>query len=291
MRILVVGHKGQLGWELLRRSGGQGMESLGYDLPELDITRAREVCDLVEESRPSHVVNAAAFTAVDLAEEKQREAFAVNRDGVGNLAVACRKSNVPLIHVSTDYVFDGLSDRPYLESDPISPLGVYGLSKAAGEKALVETHEQHVVVRTAWLYGVQGNNFVRTMLRLGKEREQLRVVSDQRGCPTWAGDLAEALLKLILALHTNATPSWGIYHYCGAGVTNWFGFASEIFTIANEYEDYPVEVIPIPTEEFPTPAKRPPYSVLGCSKIEETFGIKPRPWLESLAEMLGELLG
>ena len=290
MRILVVGHKGQLGWELLRRSVGRGVEALGYDLPELDITKASDVDELVEESGASCVINAAAFTAVDLAEEKQREAYAVNRDGVENLAVACRRSSVPLIHVSTDYVFDGNGDRPYLESDPISPLGIYGLSKAAGEKSLAETHEQHVVVRTAWLYGVQGNNFVRTMLRLGKEREQLRVVSDQRGCPTWAGDLAEALLELLAVLQTKASPGWGIYHYCGAGVTDWFGFASEIFRIANEYEDYPVEVIPISTEEFPTPAKRPPYSVLDCSKIEETFGIRPRPWQEGLAEMLGELL-
>jgi dTDP-4-dehydrorhamnose reductase len=156
---------------------------------------------------------------------------------------------------------------------------------------LQEIHEQHLIVRTAWLYGIQGGNFVRTMLRVGKEREELRVVADQKGCPTWAGDLAEALLELVTALQTDTNLSWGTYHYCGTGVTSWFDFAAEIFRIANRYEAYPVQVSPISTEEFPTPARRPAYSVLDCSKIERVFGIRPRPWKESLSEVLRQLLG
>jgi dTDP-4-dehydrorhamnose reductase len=218
-------------------------------------------------------------------------ALAVNRDGVAHLAVLCREAGLPLLHVSTDYVFDGAAARPYGEEDLAGPLGMYGRSKWEGEEAVRGCHQEHVIVRTAWLYGCHGRNFVKTMLRVAQEREVLRVVDDQYGCPTWSRDVAEALVTICrrIAQDRDRVP-WGTYHFCGAGQTTWYGFAQAIIAAARAYEPLRVqEVVPIPTSAYPTPAKRPAYSVLDCSKVQAVFGITPRPWRASLHDCLREL--
>ena len=235
------------------------------------------------------MINAAAYTAVDRAEEERERAFAVNCDGAANLATACLKENVPLIHLSTDYVFNGNANRPYSETDCVSPLGAYGESKAAGEREVRKILSRHIIVRTAWLCGLHGGNFVKTMLRLGKSQKEVRVVADQYGCPTFAFDLADALLKILIRLGKDPHPRWGVYHYCGAGITTWYEFAVEIFRLARRYDDYPARLSPISTEDFPTPAQRPFYSVLECTRIQSEFGVQIHPWRERLAEMLDRL--
>jgi dTDP-4-dehydrorhamnose reductase len=287
--MLVIGSKGQLGWELTTRAEDWGFDAVGYDLPELDITAPDAVGDVVDQSEASIVVNAAAYTAVDKAEEEREQAYAVNCRGVSYLAKACREVAIPLVHISTDYVFDGESDLPYRETDPISPLGVYGHSKAAGEAEVQRILEEHIIVRTSWLCGFQGKNFVKTVLRLGKERDEIRVVDDQYGCPTFAADLAGAIFQTISALGKRSRPSWGVYHCCGRGIATWYGFAAKILEVAAEYESFPARVVPISTEEFPTPASRPAYSVLDCSRMQNEFGVQIRPWQEGLSELLERL--
>ena len=289
-RILVTGANGQLGSELLRRAVRFDVTAEGLTSAQLDITDARAVRNAVLGSETAVVVNAAAYTAVDKAESETERAYAVNRDGTANLAAACAEADIPFIHVSTDYVFDGDKATPYTEEDPVHPVGVYGASKEAGEQALRDTWSRHVILRTAWVYSVFGNNFVKTMLRLARERDSLRVVADQRGCPTAAGDIAEAILSIVQRIHGRADIPWGTYHYCGAGSTTWHGFAEAIVQLAAPALGRAVPVIPITTADYPTPAKRPANSVLDCGKIRERLGIEPRPWRESLQEVLAELL-
>ena len=197
---------------------------------------------------------------------------------------------MPLIHISTDYVFDGNKTSPYNESDPICPIGTYGESKAAGEKAVREALETYVILRTSWLYSSHGNNFVKTILRLASEREELRVVADQYGCPTYAADLAATIIDLAKQISRRESVQWGVYHYCGHGVTSWYGFAQQICQLAKKHRPLQVKRIEaISTEEYPTLARRPPYSALDCSKIKRVFSIETRPWQDSLAEMLARL--
>jgi len=290
MNLLVIGSKGQLGWELMTRAGSWGLEPTGYDLPGFDIKNPEAVKEVIDNSGASVVVNAAAYTAVDQAEKNSEEAFAVNCGGAANLAHACLEASIPLVHVSTDYVFDGESRRPYKETDPVSPLGVYGQSKAAGEQEILKILTDHIIVRTSWLCGLHGANFVKTMLRLGKEREEIRVVSDQYGCPTFAGDLADGILDIVSDLCEDCAWEKGIVHYCGEGVTSWYEFAAEIRRLASCYDAFPARLVPIPTKEFPTPARRPAYSVLDCTRIKSQFGVCPLPWQQSLAGMLKLLL-
>ena len=287
MRVLVIGANGQLGWELCRKGEEQGFDMVALDLPEIDITEPSTVKKEVSQTGISLVINAAAYTAVDKAESEPDLAFAANRDGPGYLASSCAQVGIPLIHVSTDYVFDGSKKGPYLETDPVSPLGVYGQSKAAGETEVRDHLQEHLILRTAWLYGVHGHNFVKTMLLLAREKEVLRVVADQYGCPTYAADLAEAILAILAQIAEAGDIAWGTYHYCSKGITTWHGFAEKIFDLAKECDSLMVkEVVPIATAEYPTPAKRPANSVLDCSLIIEHFGISPRPWQESLAYMI-----
>ncbi len=287
MKILVIGAKGQLGWELCRRGEKQGFDMVALDLPEFDITDFFTVKEKVSQAGISLVINAAAYTAVDQAESEPELAFAVNRDGPAYLASSCAKAGIPLIHISTDYVFDGDKKGPYLATDPVSPLGVYGRSKAEGEMEVRDHSQEHIIIRTAWLYGIHGHNFVKTMLRLGKEREVLKVVADQYGCPTYAADLAEAILEIAAQIGKGCDIIWGTYHYCGRGVTTWHGFAEKIFDLARERHSLMVKkVVPITTDQYPTPAKRPANSVLDCSLITKHFGISPKPWAESLARMI-----
>jgi dTDP-4-dehydrorhamnose reductase len=292
MKIIVTGHKGMLGSDLLPLLRDAGFDVVGLDVDEMDITDAEDVSKHFKTIMPELVINCAAYTAVDKAESDVDAAFAVNRDGPRNLAQACRDFNIPLIHVSTDYVFDGTTAGAYCENDSINPLGVYGTSKWEGEECVRSSLEQHIIIRTSWLYGVNGNNFVKTMIRLSSERDEIRVVCDQQGCPTWTRDLADAIVKVSERIQTdgNGTP-WGTYHYCGKGYTTWYEFTKSI--VANkerkEESQKTPKITAIETCEYPTPAKRPKYSALDCEKITLKFGIQPRRWEEALELMFDEL--
>ncbi len=290
MKIVIFGHKGQLGTDLLLGARRKKMDVVGADLPRYDITDADSVARaLAEAGAVDVVINAAAYTAVDQAEQQQDLAFAVNRDGVGLLAQACHRLDIPLIHMSTDYVFEGLQTKPYQPGDAIGPNGVYAQSKAQGEDEVRRHLERHLIMRVSWLFGEYGSNFVKTMLRLGKERDSVRVVDDQIGSPTYAGDLAEALLQVADKIQRGFT-SWGTYHYCNRGALTWYAFARKIYALARPYETLAVrDVISILTAHYPTPAPRPHYSVLDCSRFDEVFNIPRRPWQEALKEMLSSL--
>jgi len=284
MKLLITGSHGQLGTELMRL--GSVHDLLGVDQDELDITDADAVMSVVNVFAPDAVINAAAYTAVDKAESESELAFAVNRDGPDNLAKACETAGIPLIHVSTDYVFDGCKQYPYVETDPVAPPGVYGASKWAGEEAVREYCSKHVILRTSWVFSAHGNNFVKTMLRLGTEREELGVVTDQHGCPTFAGELARGIYAIMG--HNDA---WGTYHFCQPEPTTWYDFAETVFAEAVRQGIHlrTRQVNPITTEDYPTPAKRPANSVLNYTKFQNTFGIQIVPWRESLIEVIGEL--
>ena len=287
MRVLVTGADGQLGWELGNRGKEHGLDIVSVDLPDFDITRSSDIQKTVEQTGASLVINAAAYTAVDQAEKEIDLAYKVNRDGPAYLASVCAAAGIPLIHISTDYVFDGDKESPYLETDPVSPLGAYGRTKAAGEAEVRAGLYEHIILRTAWLYGVHGNNFVKTMLRLGREKESLSVVADQYGCPTYAADFAEAILTISEKHRDNHKLIWGTYHYCGNGMTTWYDFAKQIFKLAKGFDSTGLkEVVPVKTKEYPTPAKRPANSVLDCSLFIKNFGVRPRPWKDSLADMI-----
>ncbi len=290
MTILIVGNKGQLGWALEQQAAARGVDVFGVDLPELDLTDRDAVYQLVSREPYSAVVNAAAYTAVDKAESNIETAFAVNRDGVAHLAGACLENSIPLIHISTDYVFNGKSDVPYKPDDRTVPLGVYGRSKAEGENEVKRQLPLHIIIRTSWLYGAHGNNFVKTMLRLSKEKKELRVVEDQRGCPTFAGDLADAIIKIVEMIKYGQELKWGTYHYCNTGVTSWYDFAQKVIELATEHEKLAVEkIVPIPTSDYPTPAPRPAFSALDCSSFGAAFGVEMHPWEESLGRMISRL--
>jgi len=286
----IIGSNGQLGWELVRIAEARGLNILALDYPEIDISDPASIDSQIESKGIDLIINAAAYTAVDRAESEPKVAFAVNCEGPAHLADRCRKRGIPLIHVSTDYVFDGTKPGAYIEGDPVAPLGVYGESKAAGEAEVRNRLPEHVILRTAWLCGVHGRNFVKTILKLGRERDTLKVVSDQFGCPTFAADLADAILEVVCQVKKNQSVKWGTYHYCGAGKTTWHGFATAIFEIAGKYEKFVVKsVVPISSAEYPTSVKRPANSVLDCTKIERYFGILPRPWEESLTTMIEQV--
>ena len=287
MKVLVTGANGQVGWELSRSGARKDFDILALDRTTLDITDQSAVSKTVSASMVSLVVNAAAYTAVDQAESEPEVAFSVNRDGPAYLASACAEAGIPLIHISTDFVFDGKKQGFYLESDQISPLNVYGKSKAAGEVAVRERLRKHIILRTSWVYGVEGRNFVKTMLRLGREKDVIQVVEDQYGCPTYAADLGDAIMHIASQIGKKTEPAWGTYHYCGKGVTSWHGLAQEIFLLAKQYTSLRVKTVEaISTAEYPTPARRPLNSALDCSLVEKTFNIHPKPWRESLAQMI-----
>jgi len=284
MRILVTGADGQVG-QALRRLGAD-RDLLALDRTALDITDAAAVARVVPEVRADVVINAAAYTAVDRAQSESDQAFAVNGDGPANLARACLEAAIPLFHISTDYVFDGSRPGAYSEDDPVAPLGVYGQSKWAGEARVREILPRHLILRTSWVFGLEGNNFVRTMLRLGREREALRVVDDQRGCPTFADHIATVLLALAERLPGQAL-DWGTYHYCDTPETTWYGFASAIFQQAARRQPLALrDLHPITTAEYPTPARRPANSVLDCRRLGQRYGIVPQPWAAGLQRLL-----
>lgn len=290
MKLLVIGSAGQLGWELMRPPRPARLSLIGLDRSALDITRPEDVAARVAESGCEVVVNTAAYTAVDKAQTEPKTAFAVNRDGAAHIAAACAAAGTPLIHISTDYVFDGTKSGAYIEVDPVRPLGIYGMSKEAGERAVRERLGRHVILRTAWVYGAHGHNFVKTMLRAGRERDELAVVADQVGCPTAAADIAAAILEIARQAIEGKFEGWGTYHYCGAGATSWHGFAETIFDLALPRTGRRPRIKAITTADHPTAARRPANSVLDCSRLTRTFGIGPKPWRDSLAALIAELL-
>ncbi|MBW4521139.1 MAG: dTDP-4-dehydrorhamnose reductase [Scytolyngbya sp. HA4215-MV1] len=287
-RVLLIGGHGQVGLELYKILNDRPeFVSVGREVA--DLTNLERLRQVVLDTMPEIIINAAAYTAVDKAESEMALAQAVNTIAPQALAETAQKLGAALIHLSTDYVFDGKHHCPYRETDPTHPLSVYGTTKLAGEAAIRTVCDRHIILRTAWVYGTQGkSNFVKTMLRLGAEREELRVVADQIGSPTWAAHLAGAIAQLLPQLTPNLV---GTYHYTNSGIASWYDFATAIFEEARTL-GFPLkiqQVIPISTAEYPTPARRPPYSVLSCAKITAVLGTNPPHWRQGLRQMLQEL--
>ena len=275
MVVLVTGANGQLGQSLQFISEHYSdIQFHFYTSTELDITDNKCIREIFNLIKPHFCINAAAYTAVDKAEAESEKAVLVNVTGAKNIALICNEFSTVLIHVSTDFVFDGIKETPYTEEDTTNPQGVYGKTKREGEIEIIKHLKHCFIVRTSWLYSSFGNNFMKTMLKLANERNSLNVVNDQIGTPTHAVDLAQALVKIVLS----GSQNYGIYHYSNEGKTSWYGFAKEIFNINKTI----IDLNPIPTSEFPTPAKRPKYSVLDKSKIKTEFGISINDWKESL---------
>ena len=285
--VLVTGANGQL---------GRCFQALAYQFPDisfhfadskaLDITNTKDVERFFEQHEIHWCINCAAYTAVDKAESEPDQARKINVTGTKNLAIACAKKGVGLIHISTDYVYHNQQNTPFIETDPVSPKGVYAMTKLKGEQAAMKAHPTTMVIRTSWVYAKHGHNFVNTMLRLGADRSELSVVFDQIGSPTYAPDLAMAIVQIIQKVDTkevNHHDLAGIWHYSNEGVTSWYDFAKAIF----EIKGMPCQVRPIESKDFPTPAKRPPFSVLNKGKIKQSFDIDIPHWRDGLSRCLG----
>lgn len=282
MNILITGSNGQLGNEIKKLENQYPNWNFIYgDLPEIDITNKELVESIVIQNTVNAIINCAAYTAVDKAEEDKELALQVNAIGPSILAEVSQEYQLQLIHISTDFVFDGKNYQPYDEEDVTKPVSVYGLTKLEGEKMVLQRYSDAVIIRTSWLYSSFGNNFVKTMQRLGSEKTQLNVIFDQVGTPTYAGDLADAVLKI---LNSNV-PKAGIYHYSNEGVTSWYDFAKEIMELSN----IECKILPITTAMYPTPATRPHYSIMSKQKIKETFEIEIPYWKDSLKKCIDEL--
>ena len=283
MKVMLSGAKGQLGSELISTLP-KGIKLFTYDVKTLDICNKEQVSTVIAELQPNVIINAAAYTAVDKAESEREKAYQVNVAGAKNLAELAKENNVRLIHISTDFVFDGLATSPYQEDSATNPVSYYGETKLLAEKAIIQVlPKQHIIIRTAWLYSTYGNNFVKTMLKLMQDKDELKVVSDQQGTPTYAKNLAQVIWQC--CQHNELS---GIYHWSDAGNINWYEFAIAIQEEAQQRNllNKKIPIHPIPTEEYPTPATRPGYSVLDKSKISKALGIKPKPWRENLSQML-----
>jgi dTDP-4-dehydrorhamnose reductase len=291
MRILVTGKNGQVGRCLMDQGDSYGFTMYGMSSSELDITNIRNVDSVISQIKPDLVINAAAYTAVDKAETDMKSAYAVNETGPKILAAACKKLGIPLFHISTDYVFDGESETPYKETDSLNPTSVYGRSKLMGELAVRNTLHNYIILRTSWVFSEYGNNFVKTMLRLGSERDELSVVDDQIGGPTSAMGIAKTLLKIAKQYEFGAQVQWGVYHYCGAPYVSWFGFAEEIFGEGDRLSllEASPELRKVLSVEYSTPVKRPANSRLSTKKITENFGILPDDWQEALKKVYNKL--
>ncbi len=291
MKILITGADGQLGRELINQGQLKGFSVQAPSEDDMDITDLEKIDRCMAFHQPEVVINAAAYTQVDKAESEAALAFAVNTTGSANLARMCAKNKIPLVHISTDYVFDGQKGTSYLETDAISPVGVYGRSKAEGEIEIRSHLKEHIILRTSWLYGIHGHNFAKTMLKLATTKPKIRVVADQYGSPTNAADLAQTILIISDRMQFNNDVDWGTYHYCGQGVISWYNFAEKIVGLARLYADVKTTRIePIATADYPTRALRPTYSALDCSRIQKHFGINPKPWQKSLEITIKELL-
>jgi dTDP-4-dehydrorhamnose reductase len=277
MRIYVIGSEGQIARSLLEfASQNKDMEIRCSSRPEIDILRSESVDLALNEFRPDIVVNPAAYTAVDKAETESDLAFSVNRDGAATVALAARRLNIPIIHLSTDYVFNGEKASPYAETDPVAPRTVYGRSKLAGEVAVAAANERNIILRTSWVYAPFGSNFVRTILRLGSERDRLRVVDDQIGCPTYAPDIARAIVDIVRTVKSSGWHNHfaGVTHLAGPDRTTWFAFARQIMELVEAKGARSAAVDPITTADYPTAATRPANSCLNCDRLHSVFGIR-----------------
>lgn len=290
--ILVIGANGQVGWELLRTLAPLG-QVVGADMPPfvgqtVNLAEPQTLSPLLNTVQPNIVINAAAYTAVDRAEQEHELATIINSKAVGELGRLAAQANIPVIHYSTDFVFSGNNTQPYLEDDPTGPLSVYGATKLAGEQALAASGAMYLLFRTSWVYGVRGNNFLLTMRRLFKEREEVRVVNDQTGSPTWSRLLAEVTAQVTSRLLNGEIdlPSvQGTYHVTGGNNTTWYGFAQTI----HQYSNFKCRLTPISTPDYPTPARRPMYSVLNNDKLQRVFGLSLPDWQESVEQCLKDL--
>jgi dTDP-4-dehydrorhamnose reductase len=288
--ILIIGRIGQVGWELRRTLAPLG-RIVCIDFPDIDLTDGKSITRWVGETRPEVIVNAAAYTAVDKAETEFEKCNQINGIAPGILAEQAKKLSALLVHYSTDYIFDGTKTSPYTEEDPTNPLGAYGRSKLAGDQAVLQVNPNHLIFRLCWVYGARGQNFMLTMMRLAREREKLRVVRDQFGCPTWSRMIAETTaLALKQVLATNDPGAFkGVYHLAASGHTNWHDFAKAIIELMPPEGKKCKQVEAITTAEYPLPAKRPAYSVLSCDKLERTFGLRLPDWHESLKQVMESL--
>lgn len=291
MRLCVTGSQGQVAKALMALSGRDGLTVVPLARPDFDLANAEGALEKLSALRPDVLVSAAAYTAVDLAESHAEEARLVNAVGPGLLAQAAATLGIPVLHLSTDYVFDGARATPYDEACPTGPTGVYGQTKLEGEQAVAAANPRHVILRTAWVYSHEGKNFVRTMLKLAQTRPELGVVSDQLGCPTYAPDIAEALVTVArraVAAEASA-PEFGTFHMAGSGDTSWAGFATAIFAQARQAGLAAADVKPIATADYPTPARRPANSRLDCTKLRKVHGIRMPIWHDSLARCLAAI--
>lgn len=291
MRILLTGADGQVGREIVSHSESGIHELVALTRHELDIGFVVDVQSAVQDIQPDIVLNAAAYTDVDRAEKESDLVYAVNRSGAGNLAAACGAVSIPMVHLSTDYVFDGTKGSSYVESDPVDPLSVYANSKWEGEKLVRSMLQNHIILRTSWVFGRYRDNFVKTILRIAAERDELRVVDDQCGGPTSAGGIAEVMLHLVNKFQQKNNLAWGTYHYSGFPYVTWYEFALEIVRIGHELGKlkHYVNVVPVSTSDYPTVAIRPVNSSLSCDLIERVFGIKKEQWKESIYKVIYDI--
>ena len=292
MRILVTGKNGQLATALCEAAAADtSFDVVALGREALDICDKASVERAVADVKPDMIISAAAYTAVDKAETERQQAFAANEAGPRLLASAAARRGIPIIHVSTDYVFDGRKSEPYIEDDAVSPAGIYGASKLAGEIAVAKTNPKHLILRTAWVYSATGQNFVKTMLRLAADRDQVNVVDDQYGNPSYAPHLALAILNVARQIHHNpGLQAWGMYHLAGTGTTTWCGLAREVFKRSEAAGGPHARVDAITTSEYPTPAKRPANSTLDCTKAKQTFGVELPAWQTGVADCLARLM-
>ena len=292
MKILLVGANGQVGREIQDLFNQKEIDLVSFSRQQLDITNLHSIETQLaaQADNATCLINVAAYTAVDKAENESQQAFQVNRDGALNLATFCQKYKLPLIHLSTDYVFSGAEEQPYKEEEPASPINVYGQSKLEGEQAIQNNLEQYIILRVSWVFGQYGHNFVKTILRLASEREELKIVADQYGNPTAAEDIAKVLLTIVGEIAQGNT-AWGVYHYSNTPQVSWCEFAEDIVEVGRKAnQSIRVKTIePILTSQFPTPAKRPMNSGLCCDKIHENFGVKCASWRSYLVKVIQDI--
>ena len=288
--ILIFGAGGQIGQQLVAAMQTVGMPAMALTRDQADISDERQVAAAIASARPGVVVNAAGFTNVDRAEVEPDAAMRANATGPAVVAEQCAAAGLPLIHFSTDYVFDGEKAGAYREDDPVAAVNVYGSSKLAGEQAIRARLDDHLILRVAWVYGRYGTNFLKTMLRLARERNTLRVVADRYGCPTASEDIADAVIRVVPLVLEGRVP-FGTYHFAGSGETTRYGFATEIIETANAITGRSTTVVPVSTSEYPTNARRPAHSVLDCALFEQTFGFRAGPWQEATRKAVREICG
>ncbi len=288
LKLLVTGRDGQVAQALLAQASDD-LQVVAIGRPVLDLTDRASIERVIAAERPDIVVNAAAYTAVDKAESEEETAFAVNAEGAGNVAAAAAAAGLPIIHISTDYVFPGDKASPYVETDPTGPQGAYGRSKLAGEAAVAAANPCHVILRTAWVYSAYGNNFLKTMLRVAETRDTLRVVADQHGTPTYAPDIAEGIVAVARRLASAGNTPVGVFHMVSSGETTWAGFAEEIFRQSKALGGVHAAVEPIGTEDYPTPACRPANSRLDTARFTSVFGTRLPEWESGVAQCLKAL--